>query len=270
MTPSAPSADTLEVEGVSATLGRRRVLSQVSLALRPGSLLGVLGANGVGKSTLLRVLARLLAPDSGTVRLGGADVRLLERRDFARRVALVPQQAECRWPVPCRAIVELGRLPHGEAHGAGAAEVDAALRALQVLHLADRPATEVSGGELRRVLVARALATRPGHLLLDEPTAALDPFHQFHLLGLLRGLADSGRGVTITLHDLALAARFCDRVAVLHAGALAALGAPRDVLTPELLRRCYGLDAHLAWHGEHPALVVTGGAAERSGAKGEA
>lgn len=247
----------LSARRISAALGGRDILRGVDLDLAPGQIVGLVGANGAGKSTLLRVLGKLLPPSHGEVRLDGTKLETLAPGEFARKVAYVPQQAVCHWPIPGRTLVELGRLPHG---GRGSAEDDravhTALEAMEVSHLAERPATEVSGGELRRLLIARALATEPTFLLLDEPTAGLDPYHQLHLLERLRFLAHRGHGVLVTLHDLALAARFCDRITVLHGGSAVAEGPPAKALSPAVLRTCYGIEGRIEFLDTDPVLVA--------------
>jgi iron complex transport system ATP-binding protein len=232
------------------------VLEEVSLTVAPGEIVGLIGPNGAGKSTLLKTFAGILLPQRGSVELAGRPLRHLRARDRAKRLGFVPQEAVCHWPLPGRRVVELGRLPFGEAAGPGDADAIAqAIEAMDVGGILDRPANALSGGELRRLLLARALAGTPEFLLLDEPTAGLDPFHQHHLLEILRRLASGGCGIVVTLHDLSHAARSCDRLVLLKQGRVAASGTPGDVLSPERLRDCFGIDAYLAEVDGIPVVV---------------
>ena len=219
-------------------------LSGVSLELEPGSITAICGPNGAGKSTLLEALAGLLAPDDGTVALGGAGLESMPPRERARFLGYLPQAHEIAWDVPVRSLVELGRMPHGDGL---AAPVDAALAALDIVHLAERRAQSLSGGETARVLLARVLA--------GEPLAALDIAHQLALLRHLRSAADQGAGVVLVLHDLAHAMNHADRVIVLDRGEIAADGACEDALDPRVIERVWKVPVR--WIGEpgHRALV---------------
>jgi cobalamin transport system ATP-binding protein len=226
--------------------GRRAVLRGVDLSLARGELVGLLGTNGSGKTTLLRVLAGTLVPEAGTVTFDGREVGGWSRSALARRIALLPQQVELPAGFRVAELVAMGRAPHARRLFASTAEDDRAVAQALVdadaTELADRPADELSGGERQRLLVAMALAQEPSLLLLDEPTLHLDLSHQVALLSAIRRLRDQ-RGLTVlaVLHDLNLAAAFAPRVAVLDAGVVAADGPPREVLTPELVRRVFGV-----------------------------
>lgn len=240
---------TLAARDLSLALGGRTVLEGVTFDSSPGELIAVLGPNGAGKSTLLRCLAGLHRPLTGTVTLSGRDLADWERRALARAVAYLPQSRAVHWPLAVRSVVALGRLPHGGSvqalAGAHAEAVERALSAMELTKLAHRPVTELSGGELARTLIARALAQEASVLLADEPSAGLDPAHQLGLFEGLRRLAGEGRIVFVALHDLSLAARFCDRVLLLKAGRIIGLGAPATVLTEEALARAYEIRARL-------------------------
>ncbi|MFC4004553.1 ABC transporter ATP-binding protein [Prauserella oleivorans] len=231
---------------VTRTLGGRLVLDGVTIAPEPGATVGVLGPNGSGKSTLLRVLAGVLAPTSGVVTLDGEPLDDVGRRTLARRVAVVEQQADTQVPLTVLDVVRLGRIPHRRAWSPASAEDEAAVwAALEHTGLAGKAHRRwqtLSGGERQRAQIARALAQRPRELLLDEPTNHLDIQHQFELLDLLAGLPVT---TVVALHDLNLAAMYCDRIVVLDTGSVVAAGPPGEVLTEELIARVYGVAAEV-------------------------
>ncbi len=224
----------------------RRVLDGVSVRVRPGEVVGLVGPNGAGKTTLLRACNGSLAPTAGAVRVDGDRVTGLSARETARRVATVPQEPSLGFDFPVREAVAIGRTAHVPRFGRRGpddrAAVDRALDRAAVTDLADRPVTELSGGERARVSLARALAQDAPVLLLDEPTANLDVGHQVRTLSLVRSLAgDGGRAVVAAVHDLDLAARFCDRLVLLADRTVRAAGAPADVLTPDALADAFGV-----------------------------
>jgi iron complex transport system ATP-binding protein len=232
-------------------LAHRTVLDGASVAVAAGEVLGVVGPNGAGKTTLLRALLGLVALATGDAELGGRPLAQLSEAERARLVAYLPQERRIAWSLPAWRIAALGAVdqPPLAAHAAALAS----LERVGMTDLADRGVLEMSGGERGRVLLARLLATRALLLVADEPTVGLDPDAQLLALELLREEAASGRAVIVTLHDLTLAARSCDRVAVLHGGAVVADGAPREALRPEILRSVFGLDGAIR---ETPAGLV--------------
>ena len=230
----------LALESVSVSLGGRRVLSEVSLAVEAGSLTAIVGANGAGKTTCLRAALGLVRHEGRSLIFGmRADTMGPEAR--AGRVGYLAQERRVAWGMTARRIAALGAatLPARAADAAA----DAALARVGASALAERSVFDMSGGERARVLLARLLATGAPLLVLDEPIAGLDPDAQLATLDLLRAEADGGRGVVVTLHDLGLAARYCDRVAVLERGTVAAEGPPLEALRPEVLRASFGLEA---------------------------
>lgn len=246
----------LEAQAVTVSLGGKPILRGLGFTLQPGELVGLIGANGSGKSTLLRALTGLLPLESGEIRLEGKPLPRIDPREAARKLAYLPQNPQCHWPLTAGSVVALGRLPYrGSTSELDAGHVARALSALDALHLRDRVIHELSGGERARIFLARALAGDPALLLADEPAAGLDPRHQLQLMETLRGLARDGRGVLLALHDLEAAARFCDRLVLLDNGQTAATGAPSEVLTDELLARCYGVRAFRGCHDGQPVLV---------------
>jgi iron complex transport system ATP-binding protein len=232
-------------ERVSFAYGARRVLADVSLAVAAGELVGVIGPNGGGKTTLVRILSGVLAPDAGSVRLGGRSLSEHRRRELARRLAVVPQDPTLEFPFTALEVVLMGRSPHLAALGfPGARDVEiarAAMARLAVADLEDRPLDRLSGGERQRVLLARALAQEPEVLLLDEPTTHLDLRHQAGIYDVVHELA-RGRGVAVVsvLHDLNLAALYCDRLVLLAGGRVVRDGPPAAVLDAGLLGAAYG------------------------------
>jgi iron complex transport system ATP-binding protein len=223
------------------------VLSDVSLTLPCGELVVVVGPNGAGKSTLLRVLSGTLAPRLGHVTLFGADLARLSRREIARRLAVVPQRAEVALGFRVEQVIMMGRTPHQGmlqlASSADRSAVDDAIAMTQIAHLRGRLATELSGGEQKLVALARALAQEPSVLLLDEPSAHLDPSHAIALFELLQRQArQRGMACLAIAHDLNLAAAFADRVVLLQAGVVRASGTVAEVMTRENLSQAFGVE----------------------------
>jgi iron complex transport system ATP-binding protein len=222
----------------------------MDFSAQAGEMTAVIGPNGAGKTTLLKALTGLLAPAAGRVLLDGRPMSEWQRREVACALAYLPQDRVVHWGLAARVLVGLGRLPH-RPPGSGEREVDAsaiaaALAAMDVTHLADRPVLEMSGGERARVLVARALAQEPRVLLADEPASGLDPAHQLALFEHFRAMARDGLTVVVALHDLSLAARFCHRIVLMRSGRGVAAGPPANVLTQEHLAAVYGIEARYA------------------------
>jgi iron complex transport system ATP-binding protein len=245
--------DTLEVCDLTCAYDGRQVLADLSLAAHPGEVLALIGPNGAGKTTLLRAMARLLHPRHGTVLLAGQNVWRMAPRSVARHLALAPQVNGATWPLTVEQAVALGRAPHrGWLLPLAAEDYAAVERALQqtgLTLLREQRIMELSGGEQRRVILARALAQEPQVLLLDEPTAYLDLKYQTELMELVRGLAhQDGLAVVASLHDLNLAALYADRLALLGEGRVLAVGSSAEVLTPELLTRVYGVPVVVTSH----------------------
>ena len=248
----------LEADTVSFGYGARQVLRTVSLTLLPGEILGVIGPNGSGKTTLVRLLSGVLAPSAGTVRLAGRPLTAYRRREVARRLAVVPQDPTIDFPFTALEVVLMGRAPYlGTLGFPRARDLEIAREAmarLDVGGLEDRPLDRVSGGERQRVLLARALAQQASVLLLDEPTTHLDLRHQAGMHDVVRALArERGVAVVSVLHDLNLAALYCDRLVLLAGGRVVRAGTPADVLTADVLRAAFTTDVYV---GVHP---VTGG-----------
>ncbi len=240
----------LAVHAVTAGYSAVPALRDVRLEVRPGQVVGLVGPNGSGKTTLVRVASRALRPMQGRVEVDGSDLHAMSAREAARLVAVVPQDLAPAFSFTALEIVLMGRSPYLSRWGGGGpqdwARARAAMAATEVHHLADRRVEELSGGERRRVILAQALAQDAPVLLLDEPTTHLDVRHVLDLLGIVRGLAvGGGTAVLAILHDLNLAASTCDRLVVLHRGRVVAEGPPEAVVTPDLLREVYGVEAEV-------------------------
>lgn len=244
---------------LGVVIGGRSILSAISLSIEAGKVTAVVGPNGAGKSTLLSCLAGLRDPSSGSVNLDHADLSGMKPRDRARRLAVLPQTPEIAWAVEARTLVELGRTPFIGARGptkADADAVDRALAAANVMEFEHRLVDTLSGGERARVLIARALAGEPEWLLADEPLTGLDPAHQLDAATLFRRLASQGVGVIVTLHDLSMALRTADRIIVLAEGGVLADAPPEAALTPDILKRAYGVEAALTRGPGGPLIDV--------------
>ncbi|KLK94002.1 ABC transporter [Microvirga vignae] len=250
----------LRARSLAVDLGQRHALSRVDLTLPSGRLTVIVGPNGAGKTTLMRTLAGLLEPTAGQVTLDGQPVSRMSAGERSRCIAYLPQGGNVAWPLPVADVIALGRLPHGEKPDSlslkGQEAVAAAIHAADLEGFENRPATELSGGERARVLLARALATQARVLLADEPVAALDPRHQLIVLDVLKEQARAGTTVAAIMHDLTLAARFADEIILLNQGIVAASGPPEAVLTEELLAANFGIQAHVSHDGGHLVVVA--------------
>lgn len=240
----------LRATDIAAGYGKETVLAGVSIALHCGEFIGLIGPNGCGKSTLLRSLSRALPIRAGSIDLDGRDLAAWSPRERARRLAFVPQSEASHFEFCVRDIVLMGRHPHLDRWRGETVEdsriANRAMADTDVLHLAERPITELSGGEHRRVLLARALAQRTPLLLLDEPTAHLDIAHQAEVLTLVRHQTRTeGLGALAALHDLNQAAEFCDRLVLMCRGRIVAEGTPEAVLTAENLLAAYGAKSRI-------------------------
>ncbi len=251
----------LNAENISLVLKDRQVLSDVSLQLDRG-LVGLVGPNGAGKSSLLRVLAGIWMPTSGDIVLGSDPVESLSPIARAKALSFLPPERDVTWSLPACKLVALGRYPHvGPFHQwteQDEAAVTRALEAVDGIHLAHRPVSQLSNGERARILLARALAVEADILLVDEATAALDPGHQFMVMDVLKAEAAKGRLVVAALHDLQLAHDYCDRVIVMYQGRTAGDGAPKALLTPDLLARIYGIHTSQAVIDGRTTLITHG------------
>ncbi|MEU6862179.1 ABC transporter ATP-binding protein [Streptomyces sp. NPDC046876] len=258
--PTATAADGPETQptgaaalhgsGLRLGYGNRIVAEDLDLPIPAGKVTALVGPNACGKSTALRALARLLEPSAGAVLLNGEDIASLSARDFALRLALLPQTPSAPDGITVRDLVARGRTPHQrwwrQWSAADEAAVDAALAATGASDLADRSIDELSGGQRQRVWIAMALAQDTPVLLLDEPTTYLDLAHQVDVLELVAGLnRTDGRTVVMVLHELNLACRYADHLVAMRDGRVLASGPPSRIVTPDLLREVFALDAEV-------------------------
>ncbi|HEY7707775.1 MAG TPA: heme ABC transporter ATP-binding protein [Gaiellaceae bacterium] len=252
----------LEAEGLGYAVDGSTLLQDVDLEVQRGELVAIAGPNGAGKSTLLRLLAGDLAPTAGEARLEGRPCRSYAPRDLARLRAVLPQQTVLQFAFTAEEVVEFGRAPHrGRFSGSIARErsvIRAAMKEADVLTFAARSFPTLSAGEQSRVSLARVLAQETPVLLLDEPTAALDIRHQEHVMGVARRLSREGRTIVAVVHDLNLAARYADSVALLCGGSLVASGSPWDVLTGGTLTDVFDHPVQVVPHpgGDRPLVLA--------------
>jgi iron complex transport system ATP-binding protein len=253
----------LIAQEVGVTLSGRPVLGGVSLSLPAAQLVALVGPNGAGKTTLLRALAGLVS-STGSIEVGGERLSALALRERARRFGYLPQGHVVHWPLPARDVVALGRYPHGATDPGRLSPEDerAVTRAMQATNVnafADRPVTELSGGERSRVALARVLAVEAPVVLADEPTASLDPRYQIDVMTTLRSAADRGVLVLVVTHDLGLAARFADTVLVLSGGRLVAQGTPQEALSEQLMADVFRVSAYRADYRNEAVILPWAG-----------
>ena len=236
----------IRTEDTTLSYGAARILKGISLETHTGEFVGIIGPNGSGKSTLLKCIYRVLKPDGGCIRLGDQELHEMKIRNSARKVAVVAQHNYYNFEFSVREVVMMGRAPHKkmlEKDGAKDFEiVDQALKTVGMYEFADRNFSTLSGGEQQRVILARALAQQTPCLILDEPTNHLDITHQLQLMELVRGL-----NVTVlsAIHDLNIAAMYCDRLYILKDGEIVGSGTPEELLTPETIRRVYQVESEI-------------------------
>lgn len=247
----------ITAEGVSVSLAGKKVLQDVT-ARAEDEFVGVVGPNGAGKTTLIRAANGAAKPDDGVVRVDDDDVTSLSSREVSRRVATMPQNTDVSFDFTVEEVVRMGRHPHVPRFGSDVTnEVEDAMERVDVAQFADRSVHEVSGGERQRVLLARCLAQDAEVLLLDEPTASLDVNHGVETLSLVRSLVEEGRTAVAAIHDLDLAARFCDRLVLVGDGRVVSSGTPGDVLTEENVEAVFGTPAFVGRDPATGAVRVT-------------
>ena len=236
----------INVEDLCAGYGGKDVVGEITFSAGKGAFIGIIGPNGSGKTTLLKAISRVLNISGGVVALEGRTLAEFGQKELARTVGVVPQETAMNFSYTVSDIVMMGRFPHKERFAKDDPDdyriVREAMKVTNVAHLADRPVTDISGGERQRVIIARALAQQPKVILLDEATAHLDINHQVEILSIIRDLDGSVTKIGV-FHDLNLAAEFCDRIILMSEGHIHAIGTPAEVLTMEHLRSEYGIKA---------------------------
>ena len=248
----------LETRQVSVTLSRKEIVKQVSLQVKDGSFVGLLGPNGSGKTTLLKSIYRVLKPSHGTVLIDGRDINALSYRETARRMGVVSQFNNLSFDFTVEEMVLMGRAPHKRAFDRDTEEdyliAEDALRRVEMLDFRDRSFLTLSGGEKQRIILARALAQQVEMLILDEPTNHLDIKYQIQIMDVVKSL---GIGVLAALHDLNLTLMYCNYVYVLKDGRIVAHGPTESVITEDLIRNVYEVECSVAWHPVTGKLNVT-------------
>ncbi|MCG7844811.1 MAG: ABC transporter ATP-binding protein [Methanomassiliicoccales archaeon] len=242
----------LSIDDLSFSYKEKPVLENIGLQVRKGEIVGILGPNGCGKTTLLKLLNRNLHPGNGKVLMEGTDLEEISKRRIARHIAVVPQSNEIRFAFSVRDIVTMGRMPFLDRFQGESANdmviVEEAMAKTNITAFADRLINTMSGGERQRVIIARALAQRPEIILLDEPTLHLDINHQFEILDLIKKLSD-GEDLTVVIvsHDLPMVVKYCDRIVLIHDHKVFAIGTPEEVLTKENMKVVFNIDAVLEY-----------------------
>lgn len=248
----------LQVEGVTWSVEVQKILDTITFDVKPGEFVGLLGPNGSGKSSLLRAIYRVLKPDAGLIKLDGAEVWQLSARQAAQRMGVVMQERTGEFDFSVQEIVIMGRNPHKKMFDRDTNEdyqlVAQALERVGMSNFAERSFLTLSGGEKQRVLIARALAQQAKFLILDEPTTHLDIHYQLEILELVKNL---GVSVIAALHELNLAALFCDRIYVLKMGRVITSGTPEEVLRPDVIRKVYGVWSEVQRHPLTGKLTIT-------------
>ena len=253
----------LEVRNLRYLYDRNIILDGVDLKIKEGEVLGILGPNGCGKTTLLRNLNKNLSPNGGCVLLNDIDMESIQKKDVAKEIAVVPQTNEIHFSFTVRDIVAMGRMPFQSMLGGETHEdldiIDSAMEQTGVMKFADRHINTMSGGERQRVIIARAIAQTPKIILMDEPTLHLDISMQFDALNLVYKLSrEKGLTVVIVSHDMAMVARYCDRIVMLRDHRIHALGTPEEIMTPENMKAVFNVDAELIFDekiGKHTVLL---------------
>jgi iron complex transport system ATP-binding protein len=249
----------LSLDNVCVTLSGVQVVKSATLSVTSGELVAIIGANGAGKSSLIRAGLGLLARDCGVVSLNGQDPRTMAAGERAQQVAYLPQSRPLAWPLCTQDVVALGRFAFGAAPGRlgkkDAAAVQTAMNACNIAHLAHRGTSTLSGGELARVHVARAFAAEAPILVADEPTVALDPAQALGVMQVIADFCVRGGAALVILHDIGLAARFASRIIILSDGAILADGPPQQTLLPDILRQAFAINARLVDIDGVPVLV---------------
>jgi len=251
----------LEIKNLSLAYGSHEILKNVSLTLERGQMVGLIGPNGTGKTSLLKALLGFVPCHAERIHLDGQPLDQMSLKERGQKIAYAPQGAPVHWPLSVFHMVALGRTPHLGPWQKPCPKdhemIKDALKRTETDHLSKRIVTSLSGGERARVMLARAMVVGAPYLLADEPVASLDPYHQLQVMEILRDLKNQGRGVLLVLHDLSLAARFCDRLIVLNDRKISAQGVPKNVLSDEILAKVFHIKAlrETEIHNDSPPII---------------
>ncbi|MCM1987910.1 heme ABC transporter ATP-binding protein [Methanococcoides seepicolus] len=237
----------LEVNGVIVKYGNRQILNQVNLRAEKGKFVGIIGPNGSGKTTLVKTINNIIKPNGGSITVDGRSLDTMSSVEIAKNIAMVSQVISINFEFTVEDVVLMGRTPY--IKGAETHEdmeiVQDAMKKTKIIHLKDRFVTQLSGGELQKVIIARALAQDPKILLLDEPTSHLDITNQIDILNLVKDASRKGMLVIAVMHDLNLAAYYCDKIYLLRDGDVISSGTPDEVLTPSNIKTTYNIDVEV-------------------------
>lgn len=249
----------VETKNLSLRIGEKQLLNNISIGIEKGQIIGLIGPNGAGKSTLLKILANILSADSGSYHLAGKAISDYNEKDLAQKVGYLAQNATAHWPLKAQRLIELGRLPYQgvrqklKPHDNNI--IQAAIEKTETAHLLDRVVTTLSGGEQTRVFLARLFAAEPEVIFADEPIAALDPYHQLHIMEILRDHAKKGGTVVVVMHDINLASRFCDQMILMENGAVRCFGSIHELLGDNILTNTFRIKLRMFCEGDSYAIV---------------
>lgn len=249
----------IETQNLSFRIGEKQLLDNVSINIGKGQIIGLIGPNGAGKSTLLKVLANVLSADSGSYFLAGKSIKQYKEKELAKKIGYLAQNATAHWPLSVQRLIELGRLPYQGARSAinskDSLAIQAAINKTETAHLLERIVTTLSGGEQTRVFLARLFASKPEVIFADEPIAALDPYHQLHIMEILQEHARQGGTVIVVMHDINLASRFCDQLILMDKGAIRCTGRINDLLQNNVLTDTFRIKLKMFCEGDSYAIT---------------
>lgn len=249
----------IKAQNLSLRIGEKQLLDNIAVEIDKGQIIGLIGPNGAGKSTLLKVLANILPADSGQYRLANKNIRQYKEKELAQKVGYLAQNATAHWPLKAQRLIELGRLPfQGYRQKLGNKDrdiINAAIAKTETAHLLDRVVTTLSGGEQTRIFLARLFAAEPEVIFADEPIAALDPYHQLHIMEILREHAQKGGTVVVVMHDINLASRFCDQLILMDKGKIRGTGDINDLLKNNVLTDTFRIKLRLFCEGDSYAIT---------------
>lgn len=248
----------LEIRDIVVSYGNRQILNKVGLHAEKGQFVGIIGPNGSGKTTLVKTINRIIKPDSGSITIDGRNMTDMNSIEIAKNIAMVSQVISINFEFTVEDVILMGRTPYikgGETHEDREIVQDA-MEKTKILHLKDRFVTQLSGGELQKVIIARALAQKPKILLLDEPTSHLDITNQIDILNLVKNASRKGMLVIAVIHDLNLAAYYCDKICLIRDGDMISTGSPEEVLTPTNIKTTYNIDVEVISNSITNSLYV--------------